>query len=325
MIEKGQKEFLRVAVLGARRAKQGTGEYIARDFIAAGHHIVGILGTSSQSVEETRLKLHEKYKIKCPGYTSIEELTQKHDIDVIVIASPIDTHWRFLEFLSEKHYHVFCEKPLWWSEDNLDTEEVQIKTENLIEAFDHNKRILWLNTQWPFTLPSYNELYSTVCKKNKIENFEMWMSPVTNGREMLIDSGPHFFSMLFALLGAGELSSIDISYSVNEKNKLATLNLESIYTHQKGETIVKFFLKQCKDSPRPAGYAINGKSAERHIKMPEYLLSLSNKTNSVTMNDPLNESVKSFVEAVNKNKKTDREAIKNNMVNLHKVVRAFSE
>ena len=91
MIKKGQKEFLRVAVLGARRAKQGTGEYIARDFVAAGHHIVGILGTSSESVEETSLKLHEKYKIKCPGYTSVEELTQKHDIDVIVIASPIST------------------------------------------------------------------------------------------------------------------------------------------------------------------------------------------------------------------------------------------
>ena len=89
--------------------------------------------------------------------------------------------------------------------------------------------------------------------------------------------------------------------------------------------LVKFFLQQCKDLPRPAGYAINGKSAERRIKMPEYLLSLSNKINSVTMNDPLSESVKSFVEAVNINKKTDREAIKNNMVNLHKVVKAFSE
>ena len=98
-----------------------------------GHRIVGILGTSPQSIDETRVKLRDEYKIKCPGYTSIEELTQKHDIDVIVIATPVDTHWRFLEFLSEKHYHVFCEKPLWWPEDHLDTEDVQIKTENLIE------------------------------------------------------------------------------------------------------------------------------------------------------------------------------------------------
>ena len=49
--------MLSVLVIGARRRRQGIGEFVARSFAGAGAEVRGIVGTTPQSVEETRAHL----------------------------------------------------------------------------------------------------------------------------------------------------------------------------------------------------------------------------------------------------------------------------
>ena len=66
-----------------------------------------------------------------------------------------------------------------------------------------------MNSQWPFALPYYDELCGTV-DANTIERFDMRLSPLCSGKEMIIDSVPHALSVLFCKCGPGEIKELAI-------------------------------------------------------------------------------------------------------------------
>ena len=60
--------------MGARRRRQGTGEWVARAFHRSGHDIVGIVGTTEETLATARRALFDRHGIRAAGYLSLDDL-----------------------------------------------------------------------------------------------------------------------------------------------------------------------------------------------------------------------------------------------------------
>lgn len=316
----------RVAVIGARRKRQGTGEYIAREFARCGCEVRAIVGTSASTVEIARTALRERYGIDCAGFTSLAALLRSEPVDIVAVCSPADAHLAQLELAAKAGCHVFSEKPLWWSDqlglcENADA-EVRKPTQRLLEQFLRHGRYLALNTQWPFTLDAFRQLHPQAgAGEGAIEHFSMWLSPTSQGADMLVDSAPHLISMLQALAGPGTLEQVQMRYhEILDLGKRSALELSCIYAHQRGATRVLFKLARCPQLPRPAGYSVNGFGVERHVELPGYLLSFVSNGNTIPVRDPLAAAVEDFVQAVDSGRAPDATSVVEGMVQLQQLV-----
>jgi predicted dehydrogenase len=315
----------RVAVIGARRRRQGTGEYVAREFARCGCEVRAIVGTSQSTIELARAALRDRYGIECNGYTSLTDLLDAEQVDVVAVCSPPDAHLPQLELAARVGCHVFSEKPLWWSDELASTANgVRERTEQLLGSFLRHHRYLALNTQWPFTLDAFRRLHPQAVTAGKPPaRFSMWLSPTSGGRQMLVDSAPHLLSMLYVLAGPGEIEQIHVDYAdLSLDNERSTMRLSFIYRHAQGMTQVEFSLSRCAQPPRPAGYSVNGFGVQRHIELPSYLLSFSANGDSVPVPDPLAAAVADFVRSLRSGREPDRAQVVDGMMQLQQLVAA---
>lgn len=315
----------RVAVVGARRTRQGTGEYVAREFTRCGCKVRAIVGTSPSTVELARTALREGYGIECNGYTSLADLLEAEKVDVVAVCSPPQAHLPQLGLAAQVGCHVFSEKPLWWCDGLISAaDKVQKHAEELLRSFLRERRYLALNTQWPFTLDAFRRLHPQVLIAGRPpERFSMWLSPTSGGRQMLVDSAPHLLSMLYALVGPGEIERIHGEYrDLPGYGARSAMQLNFTYGHTQGMTEVEFNLRRCAKPPRPAGYSVNGFGVQRHIELPDYLLSFSADDDSVPVPDPLAAAVADFVRSIETGREPDRTCIVDGMMQLQQLVAA---
>ena len=286
-----------VAIIGPGRSKQGTGPFIARTFKELGHNVQALVSSSLDSATKAAERLKSEYAIDCHAYKSLEELLVNHSIDVVAISSPADSHHQHLKTAIEAGCHVFCEKPLWWLNKNVvsesDVRSITNEATELVNLCHINKVILQLNTQWPYTLASYYELYPQVKNQHAIESFAMWLSPQSQGSTMIVDTGSHLLSMLYSIVGAGKISNIE-SNLPKASNKQDLL-IEFDYLHAQGDTRVAMTLTSSDTFPKPAAYAINGLRVDRHVELPNYLISLRSPDDQLAIEDPLVCSIKNFI------------------------------
>jgi hypothetical protein len=146
-----------VAVVGARRKRQGTGKYVAREFANGRCNACAIVGTTPDTVATARHNLQERYGIRREGYLSLSTLLANTPVDIVAICSPAEVHLHHLEVAVEAGCHVFCEKPMWWSTelaiDSGTRAEIRQRAAALVDRYTQKGRFLALNTQWSFTLP----------------------------------------------------------------------------------------------------------------------------------------------------------------------------
>ena len=234
----------RILIVGARRRKQGLGEFIAQYFHEQGAEICGIVGTSSQSVDDTAEHLHLQYGISTQGYTDLKSAIEQSNPTVVVIASPNRVHRQHLEVVASAGISCLCEKPLFWDDDQpIDPDEV----EHLVNRFCNDGQLLQLITQWPETLDEYYSIYPEV-KGQPVERFEMLLGPASSGINMVIDSLPHVLSMLHCLTGIGDVQN---SRVLTKNPEHQTVSFE--YRHATGYLEVAVDLIQTPESPRPGG------------------------------------------------------------------------
>ncbi len=317
--------FYRIAVVGARRRRQGIGAFIAARFIELGHEVCAIVGASRDGLTSASDALKRDLGVKVRGYTEVEAMFAEQDVDVLVVASPDSTHLGYLEAAVQAAAgagcHVFCEKPLWWPRDRVcpDSEAAARKTADLVERFDARRRTLFVNLQWPHTLSAFGALYpGSPPPAQDLERFEMRLSPESTGAQMVVDAAPHLLSMLHRLLGDGEVLNGVARYDGAGREAL-TLRFD--YRHGHGETRVTLALKRHLGQPKPAGYSINGDCVERRIGMPDYLLSLASRDRCIPMDDPLKQSVEAFLNAVRRKSSNNKRALVSGMTQLCRLVR----
>jgi len=318
---------LKAAVVGARRVRQGTGEYVARELARRGVDVVAIVGTRPESLAEARANLHERHGIEARGYTSLEDLLGAEEVDLVAICSPIGAHEAQVRAALARGCHVFCEKPLLWRAGSEDDPQGAARNAGVVAALCAEShaagRLLSLNTQWPFTLSAFDQLHPGVRTK-PLERFEMHLGPTRLGAAAMLDSGSHPLSMLWALAGPGRLSQLEVE-DAGASGSDDSMTVRCGYEHRAGTAAVCLSLKRCPSPPRPAGYAVNGAAVERRIELPEYRISLVHGDETALVGDPLADAVEDFLTRARAGEPTRTDELVAHATQLHQLVRAAQQ
>lgn len=316
----------KIAVVGPARSRQGTGPYVARAFHQLGCDIRAVISSSLSSASRAATHLEKEYGIRCRAFAGMEEALKAVPIDIVAICSPPSTHYRYLEAATSAGCHVFCEKPLWWPEQEMQTPEFAQRlshdTLRLVRQAREGSLTLQLNTQWVFTLPGFYALHPQPNPgPQTIETFSMWLSPQSTGKDMIIDAVPHALSMLYALFGAGRIQ--DVRYDSPSNDPDRDLQIVFDYLHATGDCTVSLGLNSTDALPKPAAYAINQQRVDRHVELPDYLISLRSSGKQVPIVDPLMCSVKNFLGSVHSGCGVDETALIDGMEHLLQIYLAI--
>lgn len=293
----------KVIVVGARSVRQGTGPFIAAAFAANEADIVGIVGTSNDTVEEARQALAQNQGIVCAGYTNLQDAILAERADIVAICSPYGVHQKQLAAVAEAGCHCLVEKPLMWPAAE---QEVQA----IVEGFTRRNLLLQMVTQWPTTLSAFTALLGPL--NRPITEFAMGLSPISIGLTMVPDSAPHFISLLQALLGTGECEQVNIAIEGDAESDRLTLSCN--YRHASGNCRAQLSLATCEQRPRPAWYSINGQRVDREVELPAYNQHLVTGECRATLMDPMEQVVAAFLASL----ETDRHGQQEHLLAGHR-------
>ena len=283
--------MIRISVIGAGRNRNGIGEYIAKYFHKNNARVVSLLGTTEESSARASVAV-KKYGIDATPYTDLHGMVDKERPDAIVIASPPETHGEYLQKCGEVGVHVFCEKPFIWppGEDSRKT------VENILQGFRKKKLTVAMNSQWPFALSDYERICGKI-NLGKRNTFFVLLSPFCQGKEMIPDSVPHALSLLYVLFGPGEISHLMV-----DSNDPAAMTLRFQYLGQGKDCEVTLELSHHEQQPRPFRFGLNGRLIQRHLDPATYDFYFEHKGRRFRITDPLESSVRNFVEALEMSK-----------------------
>ncbi len=308
--------MLSVAVIGARRRRQGIGEHVARHLHRNGAAVRAIVGTTPESVAEACAALAAAHGLRCRGYASVEALldAEGQALDALAVCSPIEAHAAGLEAALAARLHALCEKPLTNGAADLGAEARAFAT-----RFAAAGRYLATVTQWPHTLAAFRRLYPEAdLDRRPPRRFAMRLSPISRGRAMLVDSLSHPLSLLRALVGPGRAEPRGVEWRGDEA---ATVRFG--YEHAAGEVEVEVALARCETQPRPASYAIDGREARREVRMPEYALALVGANGRrVAIEDPLGPLVRDFIARAGRADTPDVDGIASDAAALDAILRS---
>jgi len=270
----------RVGLIGARRVRQGLGPFVAKFLTELGAEIPAFLGTSASSVQAATTDLEQHGVTGATGYTNLGDMLARESLDAIAILSPAETHEGHLQAALNAGLHVLCEKPLIWSGADLAG-----RTRTLVEGFAARGLLLAENCQWPEVLPTFAKLYPDAADE-PLKSFGMLLSPASQGAQMIGDALPHPLSMLQALEPSPEAELLDPRVS-NRDPAARELVLEFLYRTPRADVEVRIELIRGETLPRRAGVTINGRTAERRIRLQDYSLFLAAGTRELPLEDPL--------------------------------------
>ena len=283
----------KIGIVGARRARQGLGPYVARDFAALGADVVGYTATTQATLEEAERQLAQ-WGIQANGYTRLEDLLAGEKLDAVAILTPAAAHTSGLEHALAAGLHVLCEKPLIWGGVPAAN---QIAAERLIDGFESRSLLLFENCQWPRTLASYYELFPFPGGAARTPGqFAMSLCPASAGLQILGDALPHPLSMLLELSPDPNARAENVSLQIHNPEQ-DHLSLSFDYVAAASTIRVELeFRSQMEPGPRPASYALDGNRAERRIREPEYQMELVDGSRSVDLPDPLRAQIALFLD-----------------------------
>ena len=306
----------RVGIVGARRARQGLGPFVARDLVAAGAVVPCFLATGAATCEEARRALREAAGIEARGYTELGAMLEGESLDALAILSPAETHERYLAAAAERGLHALCEKPLCWGAPDPSERAARV-----VAGFAERGLLLMENCQWPFALPAFEALHPGALSRPP-SRFEMLLEPVSRGLQSLVDSLPHPISLLQTLLpGASRVS--EIAFSTRDP-AAAQLTVRLRYETEAAACDAEVRLASGAGWPRRAELALDGRRARRLVSPEGYRLSFADAGRSVPLPDPLTRLVAAFVDALRSGSRTRTEPILQRMQVLSAIAAAYA-
>ncbi len=278
---------LNVSIIGAGRTRNGIGEYIGKYFHQQGAIVTSVLGTSEKTSLQSSFALR-KYGIKARPYTSFDEMASREKPDAVVIASPSSTHYEYLLRCLDLGLHVFCEKPFFW-DPSMDIRE---KVEDILGRAREKRITIAMNSQWPFSIDAYEAISGKVMIQNS-NTFFMAMSPPFPGREMIPESVPHALSLLYSLLGTGEIEELSF-----ESDGERAMEMKFSYLFDTRSCDVFIRLTSQETPPRDFSFGLNGKIISRSLDLENYEIYFHHGEQKIKIVDPLELSVKNFLGAL---------------------------
>ena len=280
---------MEISIIGAGRTRSGIGEYIGKYFHKYGGKVTSVLGTTDKTSLQSSLALR-KYGIEAHPYIDFNEMVKIEKPDAAVIASPSSTHYEYLLKCIDSGLHIFCEKPFIWN-DAMDPRKM---VEGIFGKACEKKLTIAMNSQWPFSV----ELYEAICGKiviQKSNTFFIGMSPPLPGREMIRESVPHALSLLYCLLGIGRIE--DLNFETNGEREMS---IRFGYQSETQACDVFIQLRFQETPPRPFSFGLNDRIVFRSLDLENYEIFFNFGGRKMRIIDPLELSVKNFMEAVEK-------------------------
>ena len=278
---------MKISIIGAGRTRNGIGEYIGKYFHKHGARVTSVLGTTEKTSLQASSALR-KYGIEAHPYTTFDEMVRGENPDAVVIASPSSTHYEYLLKCLDSGLHIFCEKPFLWG----DHTDIRKRIEDIFEKAREKKLTIAMNSQWLFSLDSYEE----ICGKIGIQetsHFFMRMSPFSPGKVMIPESIPHPLSILYCRFGAGEIKHLNF-----ESGGEGKLDIRFTYLFGTRACDVLIKLVPQKTQPREFSYGFNGRIVSRSLDLENYEIYFHYGNKKLRIVDPLERSVKNFMEAL---------------------------
>lgn len=282
---------MNIGLIGARRARNGIGEFIGKYLHRNNARVVCVLGTTGQTALQASDAL-KRHGISARPYRDFAEMISSENLDAVAIASPASTHYAYLLEAIDKGLSVFCEKPF------LDPADggAAGRLKSLFQRSSAAKVTIAMNSQWPFCLPFYERLCGHV-RAADVRSFSMRLSPIVSGPDMIPDSVPHALSILYAAIGEGTISDLSIDQGAGK------MDIEFSYAAKECLCKTSLSLVQEAAQPRTFSFGFNGLEALRLIDMAAYDISLCHGEKRIRIEDPLELSVKDFVESVSEGRK----------------------
>jgi predicted dehydrogenase len=280
---------LKISIIGAGRRRNGIGEYIGKYFHQHGAKVISVLGTTETTTLQASGDLR-KYGIEAHPYTNFKDMVKSEKPDAVVIASPSSTHYEYLLQCIDSGIHIFCEKPFIWD----DGRNLRKRAEDIFEKAREKKLIIAMNSQWPFSI----EAYETLCGEVMIQNlntFFIKMSPPFPGRAMIPESVPHALSLLYCLLGVGEIEGLNFD---SDGKKEMIIKFSYLFKTQVCHVIIQLISQDTQ--PRVLSFGFNDKIVSRSLGSEDYEIYFDYGDKRWRIVDPLSRSVQNFLEAVEK-------------------------
>jgi predicted dehydrogenase len=278
---------MRVSIVGAGRNRNGIGEYIGKYFHKNGAEVTSTLGRTQETSQKASLNL-QKYGIKSNPYMDFDKMVEEERPDVVVISSPSSTHYDYLVKCVELGLDIFCEKPFL----SPDLDDPKGKVEGIIEKAKGKRLIVAMNSQWPFALRYYKKMCGEIEIK-KSNRFFITLSPFASGREMISEAVPHALSLLYSVLGEGEIGNL-IYESPREEEM--TIKFKYLFGRKECEVVIKLVKGQ--EQPREFQFGFNDKIAKRSLNLRNYDIYFNYGNRKWKITDPLELSVRDFIRAV---------------------------
>ena len=303
---------MKTSIIGAGRNNSGIGQYIGKYFQKNGTPVISVLGTTEKTACRASSILTQ-YGIDAAYYTDFNSMIKKERPNAVVIACPALTHYEYLTNCVKEGVHVFCEKPFVW-QNKSDIDITPLLLENIFETAESNNLKIAMNSQWPFSLPYYEQLCGPV-HSQKVDTFFIRLSPAVSGKEMVLESVPHALSILYTVLGDGQIGNLSIEAY---KEKIIT-TFHYIFTAGYCEVMIE--LVRTILPPRSFSYGFNGKIIHRVLDLDTYDISFKYSDEILRIRDPLELSVQDFISAVREKREPiiGKAHILNNMVLLKKI------
>jgi predicted dehydrogenase len=293
---------LRIAVVGARRVRNGTGPYLAREAKSLGGEVVSVLGTRPSTTEQACRELSHLGMNPEP-FTHFTPMLEETHPDVLLVASPAGTHRPWLEAAADAGLHVLCEKPLLALFDESGKE--------LIYRFAADGKVLAENCQWPFTFGSFRELHPGF-DPSTASQFRMLMAPSDRGRTRWLETLSHPLSLLQHVFhGPAEIDQIRYEEASPSAPDSRLHFRFTVFQHAVDCEVV---LEDTGQLPRPAEFAFDDYVCRRRIEPPNYQFFFDSgfvpveaeqePARKVAAEDPLYLRAKDFFERVAKARKT---------------------
>jgi predicted dehydrogenase len=282
---------MKVSIIGAGRKRNGIGEYIGKYFHKNGAKVISVLGTTEESSHKASVALR-RYGIEANPSTDFYEMVEGERPDAVVIASPSSTHYGYMVNCVDLGFHIFCEKP--FVQPGID--DPKSKVEGILEKAREKELTVAMNSQWPFAIKYYKKICGEVEIK-KSSRFFILMSPFCSGKEMISEAVPHALSLLYVLLGRGEILDLEVE-SVKQEEMIIRFK----YLSGARDCAVLIKLVRREQQPRDFQFGWNGKIVRRSLNLKNYDIYLSYGNKKLKIADPLELSVRDFIEAVEKKK-----------------------
>jgi predicted dehydrogenase len=306
----------RVGIVGARRARQGLGPFVARDLVAAGAQVPCFLATSEATRDAAQRALREAAGIEARGYLELDAMLSRESLDALAILSPAETHARFLAAGAAAGLHALCEKPLVWGEP-----ELAERAARLAAGFGERGLLLFENCQWPYALPAFEALHPGALARPP-RRFEMHLEPASRGAQSLGDSLPHPLSLLQALLpGAARVR--DVAFSTRDP-AADELEVRFRFETERAACDAVVVLSHALRQPRRAELALDGRRARRLVSPEGYRLCFADAERSVPLPDPLTRLVADFVGALDSGRRIPSDPILQRMQMLSAIAAAYA-